>query len=272
MTQHILYRPRAPLDSVLDFIWISERYQAESPRERVLPSGCLALIINLGDEPLAMYTRDDATHATHFSTGVVCGARDRPFIVGTATLPSTIGVAFKAGSARPFLGFPVGALQQEAVSIDALWSSGVSTLRERLLEAPSNEARAQLLEDALLERARGPLTPPPALLASLAAFEEPDLSSVAEVGQRTGLSPKQLLALFHDNVGLSPKAFWRVRRFRAALRALERGEGTGAALAADYGYCDQAHLIREFRSIAGSSPREYLATRVAGTDHVSLHG
>jgi AraC-like DNA-binding protein len=71
---------------------------------------------------------------------------------------------------------------------------------------------------------------------------------------------------------LSPKAFWRVRRFRAALRDLEQGALSGAALACEHGYFDQAHFLREFRALSSSSPREYLAARVAGTDHVSVHG
>jgi AraC-like DNA-binding protein len=99
------------------------------------------------------------------------------------------------------------------------------------------------------------------LRASLAAFDESGLPSVAEVNQRTGLSPKRLLALFRDEVGLSPKAYWRVRRFRAALRDINRGVLRGADLAAQHGYCDQAHFLREFRQLSGSTPREYRAAR-----------
>ena len=95
---------------------------------------------------------------------------------------------------------------------------------------------------------------------------------MAEVNRRTGLSPKRLLALFHDEVGLTPKAFWRVRRFRAALAELENGTDRGASLAARHGYFDQAHFLREFRGFAGSNPSEYMAARIAGTDHVALHG
>jgi AraC-like DNA-binding protein len=123
----------------------------------------------------------------------------------------------------------------------------------------------------LLGQARGSLEQRHALRASLAAFEESDLESVAEVNRRTGLSPKRLLALFREEIGLCPKSYWRVRRFRAALQDLDDGVLRGAPLAAQHGYCDQAHFLREFRALAGSSPTEYLMARVPGTDHVSLH-
>ena len=89
-----------------------------------------------------------------------------------------------------------------------------------------------------------------------------------------------MIALFRDQVGLTPKAFWRVRRFQAALRHVESGLGrgsrhrpfNGAALAAALGYFDQAHFNREFRVFTGVSPRVYLAQGVERPDHVPLRG
>jgi AraC-like DNA-binding protein len=78
------------------------------------------------------------------------------------------------------------------------------------------------------------------------------------VNRRTGLSPKRLLSLFRDEVGLSSKRFWRVRRFHAALRDLNHRAVSGATLAAAHGYFDQARFQREFLALTGLSPRERL--------------
>jgi AraC-like DNA-binding protein len=158
----------------------------------------------------------------------------------------------------------------QAISLEAVWGAAASSLRERLAEAATPEARIRILEQCLLGRLRGSSDRAPALRMALEAFEDPHLESVAEVNRRTGLSPKKLLALFGEEIGLTPKAYWRVRRFRAALKALGQGR-SGAAVACEYGYADQSHFLREFKAIAGSSPGEYLARRVIGTDdHVSL--
>jgi AraC-like DNA-binding protein len=201
----------------------------------------------------------------------LCVARISPLIIGPSLGP-TVGVKFRPGGALPFFDVPADALADQTLSLEALWGTSSRSLRERLMEAPTAAERVHLLETALLQSARRSFELSPALRVSLSAFEEPDLPSVAEVNRRTGLSPKRLLALFREQVGLSPKAFWRVRRFRAALHDLERGALRGAALASEHGYFDQAHFLREFRALAGSSPREYLAARIADTDHVWVYG
>ncbi|NBD08328.1 MULTISPECIES: helix-turn-helix domain-containing protein [Corallococcus] len=268
---HVLHRPKAPLDEFVEFFWVSSSYVGQAPRERVLPTGAQALVVHLGETPLRVYSGEDTTEAAEALGAILCGARSSPLIIGT-TFGPTVGVHFKPGGARPFFDAAADALAEQTVALDALWGTSARSLRERLMEASSPLEQVRLLEEHLLHRLRRSFELAPALRASLDAFERPDLTSVAEVNRRTGLSPKRLLALFREEVGLSPKTFWRVRRFRAALRDLDQGALRGAALAAEHGYFDQAHFLREFRSLAGSNPREYLAARVAGTDHVSVHG
>jgi len=110
------------------------------------------------------------------------------------------------------------------------------------------------------------------LRAALRAFEDPNLTSVANVNELTGLSAKRLIALFREEVGLTPKAYWRVRRFQGALRRIDRGKRNGAQLAAELGYFDQAHFDREFRAFCGLSPSQYLAREVERPNHVPLRG
>jgi AraC-like DNA-binding protein len=267
---HGYHRPGPPLDQLVDFLWAADAYVGEAPRERVLPTGSQALIVNLGDRPVQVFTGEDAREATAVTGAVVCGARQHPLVIGT-TIGATVGIHFKPGCARGFFDVPADAIAERAVSLEALWGAPARSLHDRLLATPTPRERIRVLEQLLLERARDSLEPCAALRASLDAFEEPDLASVAEVNRRTGMSPKRLLALFREHIGLSPKAFWRVRRFRAALHDLGRGALRGARLASEHGYFDQAHFLREFRALAGSNPREYLAARVAGTDHVSIY-
>ncbi|QDE84909.1 helix-turn-helix domain-containing protein [Myxococcus xanthus] len=268
---HTLYRPHAPLDKFVDFFWVSAGYVAQAPRERVLPSGSQSLIVPLGALPLRVYSSDQTDEAAEIRGAVVSGARGSPLTIAAVAGP-TAGIHFKPGGARVFFDVPCNEFAEQVVSLDAIWGASAHSLRERLMETSSPRERMRLLEEHLLHRLRRPVEPGPALRAALAAFEEPDLTSVAEVNRRTGLSPKRLLALFREEVGLSPKTYWRVRRFRAALLDVEQGALRGAALAAEHGYFDQAHFLREFRSLAGASPREYLATRVEGTDHVAVSG
>ncbi len=115
-----------------------------------------------------------------------------------------------------------------------------------------------------------------AVLSRLSAGQPPDLRVITAVecavscrGQATvdaladqsGLSARQLDRLFYAHVGVGPKMFLRMVRFRSVFQRLNSG-GTGqwAAIAAAAGYTDQSHLIRDFRQFAGCPPGASLAT------------
>lgn len=74
-----------------------------------------------------------------------------------------------------------------------------------------------------------------------------------------GVSERHLRRVFRETVGLGPKAFAKLARFRRALRAAREDDAAGwADIATAAGYYDQAHLIAEFRTIAGKTPRALL--------------
>jgi AraC-like DNA-binding protein len=85
----------------------------------------------------------------------------------------------------------------------------------------------------------------------------------------SGLSHRRFLTVFREAVGLGPKVYCRVERLQDALaRAAAGGPWSEVALAA--GYSDQAHLVREFREIAGLSPGEYRRAAPRALNHVPL--
>ena len=79
-----------------------------------------------------------------------------------------------------------------------------------------------------------------------------------------------MIALFRAEVGLSPKAYARVRRLQAALRQLAAGPISGARIAADVGYFDQAHFVREFRSFTAMTPTQYGRQPIVLPSHVAV--
>ncbi len=81
---------------------------------------------------------------------------------------------------------------------------------------------------------------------------------MADLARRLALSVRSLQRLFAEQVGLSPA--WVIRRYRlheAAARATEGGEVDWARLAAELGYCDQAHLVRDFTATVGTPTARY---------------
>jgi AraC-like DNA-binding protein len=90
----------------------------------------------------------------------------------------------------------------------------------------------------------------------------PDLGRVEQLVRRSGLTERSLQRLFHAHVGAPPKFIVRRYRLQEAALRLERGDRVSlAALAAELGYADQAHLARDFRTATRMSPSEF-RTRV----------
>jgi AraC-like DNA-binding protein len=76
------------------------------------------------------------------------------------------------------------------------------------------------------------------------------------------LSHTRFIALFRDEVGLSPKQFFRVRRLSRVIQRTRNEERPDWALLAQaYGYCDQAHLCRDFQQFVGVSPTVFMRHR-----------
>jgi methylphosphotriester-DNA--protein-cysteine methyltransferase len=78
------------------------------------------------------------------------------------------------------------------------------------------------------------------------------------------------IRLFSEEVGLTPKSFCRIRRFQRAVSLLHRAQVVDwADTALACGYCDQSHMIHDFRDFAaGLSPAQYLSRRSALMKHV----
>lgn len=78
-----------------------------------------------------------------------------------------------------------------------------------------------------------------------------------QLGVQTGLSQRQIERLFMTWLGMTPKYFQRVLRVKSAIRYLREDKNADlAGVAIEFGFSDQAHMTREFRSIAHTTPRK----------------
>ncbi|GAB3739538.1 helix-turn-helix domain-containing protein [Nocardiopsis nanhaiensis] len=124
------------------------------------------------------------------------------------------------------------------------------------------EARARLADGMIGARLDGCRAGADLLLANAALTELADrVRSRAGQGlaARFGVSERTLQRAFGATLGHGPKWVSRRVRLQEVARVLAtRPEVDLAALAAELGYADQAHLTNDFRGVAGITPGVYL--------------
>ncbi|EME64298.1 helix-turn-helix domain-containing protein [Amycolatopsis decaplanina] len=186
------------------------------------------------------------------------GPGKRPFRYVVEGTDHGIGVRFRPGAFRAFLTGPVTMISGGSVPLTDLFP-GTGPVMESVRNATDDFEMVLAAEELLL--AKHPVLTTAARTA-IEAVEtisaEPAITRVGELSRRTGLSRRSLQRLFAEHVGTAPK--WAIQVYRlneAAARIAAEERPDYAELATELGYSDQAHFIRDFRSVTGWVPTEY---------------
>lgn len=169
------------------------------------------------------------------------------------------GVKFRPGGFLPFLGGPVGRITGSVLPAERLWGPAAGALAARMAAAGGVEELVALAEGFLRER-WPPHDPQVELVGRIVAalLHDRTIARVDDVTARFGIPPRTLQRLFARYVGVSPK--WVLRRYRlheaAAALAAEQ-DRPWAEVAAELGYYDQSHFIRDFAAAVGLTPVAY---------------
>ena len=164
------------------------------------------------------------------------------------------------GVVEAVLGAPASALAGRIVPLEDLWGDDTTRrLVDRFAAARDTSQAAKILEQAITERFALAGAQRARTQLVLAAADRLTSANVNTVALDLGVSERHLRRVFRETIGVSPKTFAQLTRFRRAVRAARAGRSaTWTTIAASAGYYDQAHLIAEFRAIAGVTPSTLL--------------
>ena len=206
----------------------------------VLPDGCVDIVYSPG------------TNRELQVVGAMTSARKFSLVPGQIGF----GARFRPAMSQAFL--PVQGLNitDQSIDLSDIWGPDARRLVEQVSEAKSPAQCIHLFEKRL--RNPGDSTVVQRLCASI--VEQAGQVRIEDLAFQAGVSARQLRRQFLDQLGLSPKHFCRVIRFRNSLSRLRQaGRADWAQVALDSGYYDQAHFINEFRSFSGYTPGEFVA-------------
>jgi len=270
---HLSRKPNAPLNAFVSRIWAAEGgppVAGGSARELMLPAEQLHLVIRLEDQPLRIFSDAQDPRGHKVAAAVIAGIRTAPYVRDISRPVACVGALLRPGAAALLAGAPAGDFAGAHLPLEDIWGRGeVERFRACLAVAGPAQRRLDLFEALLTARLPSFRHVDPRIARALAGFAA--ARPVGAVARELGTSHRHFTTLFREAVGLAPRAYVRLRRFGRVLERLGREPGVGwAALAADEGYADQPHLVREFRGFSGLTPGEYRRRAPAAPRHVPL--
>jgi AraC-like DNA-binding protein len=177
---------------------------------------------------------------------------------GPSTLPRRIsrkpqislyGVSFRPGGAGALFG-PIHDTTDHVIDLTRFWGDDAARLGARLRNLKTHHARLDLLEDEIEKRVGDTSA---MVLLSRGIERLRSGMAIKDVCEELKLSPHVFRKLFLRNVGLRPKRYLRIERFRTTIDRLGPSASL-ADLAADAQFSDQAHMTREVERLASMTP------------------
>jgi AraC-like DNA-binding protein len=223
--------------------------EATVPRHLVLPATTsVPLVVKLLDSP-------------YRPPAFVMGAHGSSTVLEGDCAPSYLEVLLAPLGAYTLLGLPIDQLSGQIVDlVDVLGPAG-RRLGDQLRETPSWRRRFALVDEFLLDRLeRGPRPSPEVGWAWERLLATGGAVPIGRIAREVGWSHKHLIARFSQQVGLRPKTAARLVRLNRVWRRLDEHRPLDwGQVAADAGYADQAHLIRDFHQFTGTTPTQFQA-------------
>ncbi|HEY8581942.1 MAG TPA: helix-turn-helix transcriptional regulator [Capillimicrobium sp.] len=258
-----LRSPSAPLRGLVTGLQGFAERSAAPVMRRELPSGDAVLILDLD---AGWRVAEVGSRAPARMASFVGGISDAPSFAGHDGRAECVQVDLTPAGVRALLGVPAGELANTVVGLDDLLGADGRRLVEALHGAPTWLARFRLLEAALARRA---LEAPPPRHDVQRAWQRLQATDgalpVEALARELRCSRRHLARRFAEDVGLGPKAFARVLRFRRAAALLRDPGGPPIVdVALRCGYADQAHLTRETRELSGVTPGALRAAALPG--------
>ncbi|HEX7123900.1 MAG TPA: AraC family transcriptional regulator [Gemmatimonadaceae bacterium] len=238
--------------------WMVSVDDSVSPEHRhhVLPDGCMALVVVMA-----------ANGTRHV---VLQGPHSTPMVIPVSPGDRYWGVRFWPDAGGLVTGVDPRSMVGQLKPAEVDLGPGVRELPRRLEGVTDPAVAARHLDEIASSYVlrSGISHPDPQIRAAVMAIIAANGGApIGELAASVGLSPRQFQRRFVAAVGLAPKVYSRIRRLRASLgHLIEDRKVTWSTVAADLGYSDHAHLVREFTRLARLTPEE-VARQIRSIGH-----
>ncbi|MBL4765665.1 MAG: helix-turn-helix transcriptional regulator [Colwellia sp.] len=247
--------PSINLQPYIQCYWqINTELAFMSPSTELLhPNGGLGIIINFGS-PL-LYEGKNIS-----SSGYMDGIHTKTRQMSLAGHIDAIGIRFNPGGASHFFATPLSEINNSNINLhDLAMGQLMESCQDEKEKNPTGDM-LKFVDTFLLKKLTEPLKTD-ALVQHIAIKIKLNngKNTIAETINDVGKSYRQIERLFKDSIGMTPKKYARIIRMENARTLLKnKNLQSFTEIGEVAGFYDQAHFIREFKSIIGLSPTAYI--------------
>jgi AraC-like DNA-binding protein len=251
--------PGAPLDRAVSTIWYA-RGTVPYRRERIAPTGSTVAVIVLGD-PIIETAGGPRATPFHADQGFLIGPHDRPVTNEPTGETFAMGIVTTPVGCAAALGIEPSSIAGRVVDLVSAWPAA-RALRAELEALQDPDAMLAHTEACLHGELELAIPGLERCERAVAMLDADPARSIADIAAELGLSHGHLDREFTRIVGLSPRRLARLLRVERLLAAVDPAAGVRwADLAAELGWTDQSHMIRDVKRHTGSTPSAYLRAR-----------
>jgi YesN/AraC family two-component response regulator len=173
----------------------------------------------------------------------------------------TVLIFFKEAGATQFFRQPLHELFRESVSLDNfMLLSELLCLEEQLAEAKTDRQRIASVEQFLIS-SMTKTEPDKLVLAALEIIHKSKGNiRIKELMEQLHISQSPLEKRFRQAVGASPKKFASIVRLKNVIQQYDTVNSL-TELGYQTGFYDQAHFIKEFKTLTGDTPEKFFSDK-----------
>lgn len=255
----IEYKPADYLQPFVQFFWEGNFNITLEPllKQQVAPNGFVELIIHLTDDHCFLPAGNRWSRSPDYT---IIGLYTRPYEVQFPCLVKTFGIRFKPEGIYNLFGIPASVFSENYEDMELVLGKEFSEYCSKLREASDTRHKLKITERYLLTQLKRNNRDLSYVNRAAEMIRRPNsLEKIDDLPGRVYISLRQLEREFKQKVGITPKQYHRITRLNDVYRRLEENQQVEfTKIAFDCGYADQAHFIRDFKSIMGVKPTIFI--------------
>ena len=245
--------PTAKLSNIVKCYWTLEKGKG-THRERLYPCGESQIIFHYGNPFKEIYGDNIITQPQSI---VCCQMTSYKDVIADEN-SGLFGIVFQPYAIGSFLHIAPYELLQHSFDLSDI-NQSFKSIENKIRSAANVNERIKIFEDFLIKQINMPNNYHFSIIKdSVEIFESSvNCPSIIQIAGKYSLCERQFERIFKDYVGLAPKSFAEIMRFKRTFISLQRNHNL-TNITYSSGYYDQSHFIRTFKKFSGYTPGEYL--------------